>query len=132
MPNTIAEYYKDELIDWNNSILFHNKEMQEMTQKLAEVIRRNSIEGIGEKVEAHQALLNHLSDAFYQLQLSIQEQHASLKTDSRLIDDTLVGGETERRQNDIRRRMQETVKAYVDVKFNCYNFLSGTLRKNKE
>ncbi len=63
MPNTIAEYYKDELVDWNNSILFHNKEMQEMTQKLAEVIRRNSIVGIGEKVEAHQVLLNRLSDA---------------------------------------------------------------------
>jgi hypothetical protein len=131
MPNTIAEYYTDELIDWSDSIMHYNKEMDELEQKLGEVIRRNSIEGIAEKVEIHQTLLNRLSDQFYKIQIGIQLQEEALKTDSTLIDDTMISGETEKQQNELRSKMQETMSAYIEVKFNCYKFLSDTLRKKK-
>lgn len=129
MPNTIAEYYTDELIEWNKSIIFYNSEVEEFTQKLAEVIMRNSIPHIAAKVEAHQTLLNRVSDKLHKLQTQIQDQLPVLKTDSRLIDDTLINTETEKRQNELRRKMQAAVKEYIDVKFDCYNFLSGTLKK---
>ena len=68
MPTNIAEYYISELLDWNNAIIFYNEEMEEIEQKLAEVISRNSIVGIAEKVEFQQTLLNDVSDKFYKLQ----------------------------------------------------------------
>jgi|SRR5665647_1991833 len=129
MPNTIAEYYTDEMVDWNDSITFYSEEMDELEQKLGEVIRRNSIVGIAEKVEVHQTLLNELSEKFYKLQIEIQQQEAALKTDSTLIDDTLINNETEKRQVELRSKMQAAEKEYIDVKFDCYNFLSGTLKK---
>ena len=57
MASTIATYYSDELIDWNESILFYNKETDDLSQKLGDVLRRNSIVGIAEKVESQQELL---------------------------------------------------------------------------
>src|SRR5665647_1505768 len=132
MPNTIAEYYTDELLDWNKSIIFYNHEMHEFTQKLGDVIRRNSIVGIVEKVEVHQTMLNWLSEKFYKIQLEIQQQETALKTDSTFIDDTLIKNETENRQVELRRKMQSAEKEYIDIKFECYNFLSGTLKKKND
>jgi len=131
MPNTIAEYYTDELTDWNDSILHYNTEMDELEQKFGEIIRRNNIEGIAAKVEAHQTLLNRLSDQFYKIQIGIRLQEEALKTDNTLIEDSMISGEIEKQQNELRRKMQAIVSAYIEVKFNCYSFLSETLRKKK-
>ncbi|MBX9781721.1 MAG: hypothetical protein K2X48_00370 [Chitinophagaceae bacterium] len=129
MSTTIAAYYSDELTGWNEAILFYNEEVDELEQKLEEVIRRNSIQGIAEKVETHQALLNHTSEKFYRIQLQIQQQEAALKADSTLLDDTAIKNETGQKQNDLRREMQAAEKEYIDAKFECYNFLSGILKK---
>ena len=94
MSTTIAEYYTDELVEWNDSINFYSKEMDKLEQKLGEIISRNSIVGIAEKVEAHQTLLNELSDIFHRLQIEIQQQEAVFKTDSTLVDNTLINNET--------------------------------------
>jgi len=132
MATTIAEYYTDELIKWNNAVVFYNNEIHEFSQKLEEVIRRNSIVGIAKKVEAHQTLLNQSADKFSSLQKAIQQQEAALKTDSTLVDDTLMNNETEKRQTGLRIMMQAAEKEYIDVKFDCYNLLSGTLKKKKD
>lgn len=129
MSTTIAEYYTDELVEWNDSINFYSKEMDKLEQKLGEIISRNSIVGIAEKVEAHQTLLNELSDKFHGLQIEIQQQEAVFKTDSTLVDNTLINNETGMRQAELRRNMQTAEKEYIDVKFDCYNFLSQTLKK---
>jgi hypothetical protein len=129
MPNTIAEYYTGELLGWNKSIVFYNTEMNEITLGLSEVIRRNSIVDIGNKVEAHQNLLNKLSDKLYQIQSKILEQQAVLKTNDHLIEDTMVNDEIEKQQEDLRTKMQVLLKEYIDVKFTCYRFISDTLKK---
>lgn len=132
MATTISEYYTDELLDWNNSIVFYKNEMDEFTQKLGEVIRRNSIVGIAERVEENQTLLNKVGDKFYRIQIEIQQQGQALKSDSTLLDDRLINTETEKRQVELRSKMQAAEKEYIDVKFTCYNFLSGTLKKKND
>lgn len=129
MPNTIAEYYTDELLNWNNAILYYNQEMDDFEKKLGEVIRRNSITGIAAKVETQQAGLNSMTDKFYKIQQKIKEQAASLKSGTSLIDDASINIEIEKRQLDLRSRMQTAEKEYIDIKFTCYNFLTGTLKK---
>jgi peptidoglycan hydrolase CwlO-like protein len=129
MPTTIAEYYTDELINWNETIIFYNEEMNYLTQQLAEVIQRNSIEGIAKKVEVHQDQLNRLSDKFYRLQTQIDQQQDALKTDSTYIDNGLIDEQIEQRQLELRNKMRAAEKEYIDVKFTCDNFLSGTLKQ---
>ena len=129
MPNVKAEYYSDELLDWNHSIDFNNSEMELLTEKLTEVIRRNSIVGIADKVEAQQTRINGSLDTFRKLAFEIEQQEAALKTDNTLIEDAQINNETEKRQEALRARMQAAEKEYIDVKFDCYHFLSGTLKK---
>lgn len=129
MSTTIAAYYIDELTDWNESIRLYHEEADEFEQKLEEVVRRNSIAGIAAKVETHQALLNQASEKLYKLQVKIEQQQTTLKTDGTLVDDKAINIETEKQQNELRHRMQAAEKEYIDAKFDCYNFLSQTLKK---
>lgn len=129
MGTTIAEYFTDELVEWNRLIAFYNREMDEFEHKLAEVIQRNTIPNIAVKVENEQDKLNAVSEKFNRLQVQIQQQEAALKTNSTLIDNALINTETEKQQNELRCNMQQTEKEYIDTKYGCYNFLSGTLKK---
>jgi len=95
------------------------------------VIRRNSITGIAEKVEAQQSLINRVSDKFHKLQTAIQQQQEVLKTDHTLIDNSFISTDTENLQNELRRKMQELEKEYIDTKYSCYNFLSTHVNLKK-
>ena len=129
MPHAIAEYYLEELVDWNRLVAFYDNELAELGNKLAEVIQRNTIPNIAAKVEKEQDKLNVVALKFHQLGTQIRTQLTTLKTDSTVIDDKLIKKETEKQQNELRRNMQLVEKEYVDTKYDCYNFLSGTLRK---
>jgi cell division protein FtsX len=129
MATTMAEYYNDELVEWNRLIAFNDQEMDELEHKLAEVIQRNTIPNIAAKVEVEQHKLNSASKEFYKLRKQIQQQEATLKTDSTLIDDSVINPETEKQQNELRLNMRRAEKEFVDSKYDCYNFLSQILRK---
>ena len=129
MATTISQHYTDELLDWEQSISFYNEEMDEIEQKMLDVIRRNCIVGIAKKVNEHQTLLHQLSFEFDRLQEEIKQQEAELKMDSALVDDAFINYETEKLQAELRSKMQAAEKEYIDVKFECYNFLSETFKK---
>lgn len=131
MPTTIAGYYLDELVDWTRLIGFYNREIIEFGNKLAEVIRRNTIPNIAIKVEVQQRSLNAVAARFKMLHKNIDEQHKELKFDHELIDNRSINLETEKRQGELRQKMEEAEKLYVDVKYSCYHFLSETLKKQK-
>lgn len=132
MATTIAEYYLDELVDWNRTIAFYNHEMNEFEKKLAEVIQRNSIPGIAARVENEQHKLNAVSGKFFRLQAYMNQQRSSLKTDSTLVDDALIKKEIEKQQQELRQGMQQIEKEYIDAKYACQHFLSETLKKKKD
>ena len=129
MGTSIAEYFIDELVEWNRLIAFYNGEMGEFEHKLAEVIQRITIPNIALEVENEQDKLNAVAEKFNLLQVQIQRQEAALRTDGTFIDNAMINTETEKRQNELRRNMQQTEREYVDIKYGCYNFLSGIFRK---
>jgi len=129
MSTNIAAYYLEELVDWRRKILGYSREMEEFVKRLEEVIRRNSIIGIAGLVEDQQALLNRVAAKFHSLQSVIRKQEAGIKTDSTLKEDSSIDTETERTQAGLRAKMQKAEKEYIDIKFGCYQFLSGTLKK---
>jgi len=124
MPATIATYYFDELEDWNHSIDFCHEEIAALTEKLNEVIRRNSIVDIANKVEAQQDSLDKFTSQFHKLQSEIKEQEIALISDSTLADDKSINDSMIQRQDLLRRNMQAAEKEYIDVKYNCHYFLS--------
>ena len=132
MTTNIAEYYLDELIKWNKLIGFYNQELDDFEIKLAEIIQRNTIPGIAAKVEAQQDKLNAISHKFYSLQDKILQQESTLKSDHEFISDTLINTEIEKQQSDLRQNMKQLEKEYIDIKYDCYNFLSGTLKKRND
>ncbi|MGZ8543649.1 MAG: hypothetical protein ACXWV0_00065 [Flavisolibacter sp.] len=124
MPATIAIYYSDELENWSHSIDFCNEEIAELTERLAEVIRRNSIPEFAGKVEGQQTALNKVTQLFHKLQLQIQEQETALKSNSTLAEDKLINDATVLNQDVLRRNLQAVEKEFIDVKYNCHYFLS--------
>jgi hypothetical protein len=128
---TIATYYFDELTNWNESIIFYENEMDGIEQKLDEVIRRNSVVDIAEKVEAHQTQLNQALEKFYKLLIDIEKQEVALTTNDTVIEDKAINLKMEKQQTDMRRTMYEIEKEYIDVKFQCHSFLSEILKSKK-
>ena len=115
MSTIQSSYYSNELSDWGHAIGFYEEENDNLGQQLGEVISRNCIIGIAEKVEAEQALLNHAAAKFGIFSLTLRTRRGLLRTDSTFIDDTGVTDEMQEMQDAIRRKMQEAETAFVDV-----------------
>jgi hypothetical protein len=128
MATSIAEHYSDELDNWVQSLNFYNIEMDLLESKLHEIVRRNCIVGIAEKVNTYQVKLSNLSEKFDSLLETIELQEAELKIDGKLIDDFRIDYETENQQTELRTKMQGLEKKYVVVKQDCNTFLSETLK----
>jgi ABC-type phosphate transport system auxiliary subunit len=128
MATSIAEHYSDELDNWVQSLNFYNIEMDLLESKLYEIVRRNCIVGIAEKVNTYQVRLSNLSEKFDSLLETIELQEAELKIDGKLVDDFLINYETENQQTELREKMQGLEKKYVVVKQDCNTFLSETLK----
>lgn len=129
MATVISSYYSSELSDWNNSIRFYEEEIEGLTRQLGEVVSRNSIVGIAARVETEQDILNQVTDRFYRFQAELEEQEKMLTSDSNYIDDSGVTDEIREKQDQLRAGMQDLEKDFIDMKFNCYRFLSDTLKK---
>lgn len=132
MPTTLAAYFIEELTDWQRTIAFYTEEMEGLTLKLQEVISRNSIPHIAEKVEEHQSVLNGVAEHFYHLQTQFNQQKAALKSDGALVDDAQIKGETSATQNDLRQHMLQAEKEYIEARTGCWSFLSGLFKNRNE
>ncbi|MBL7740859.1 MAG: hypothetical protein JNK14_16685 [Chitinophagaceae bacterium] len=129
MANTIAAFYADELTDWSHHIDLYSGEAEEFEERLKEVIQRNNIPAIGEAVDHFQDMLTGILNKLFRLQEEIYQQEEKLRTDGSLAGNSSITTETEKQQNLLRRFMQAVEKEYIDVKYACYDFLSGTLKK---
>ena len=128
MANTKANYYLKELTDWKNSIDFYKEEINIFSTRLGAVISRNSIPHIAEKVESFQTIVNNWADSFYRLQIEIEQQKIILTTDHTAVDDTLINADSEKRQLLLRHNMLVAEQGWLNSKFDCYDFLAGTLK----
>lgn len=131
MNTTVAGYYVDELAHWIRQIQFYNNEIAGFGTKLEEVIQRNTIPHIAEKVEAQQSSLNKVLGQFKILHAAIEAQHDRLKTDHALIDNRQIDENTNETQNQLRQQMEQAEKFYLEVKYSCYHFLSESLGRQR-
>jgi hypothetical protein len=131
MNTTVAGYYVDELAHWIRQIQFYDNEIAGFGTKLSEVIQRNTIPHIAEKAEAQQSSLNKVLAQFKMLHHLIDGQHERLKKDHALIDNKQIDENTNETQNQLRLKMEQAEKFYLEVKYSCYHFLSESLGRQK-
>lgn len=129
MATNKAEFFIGEMRDWKRTIASRMDEIYDLTNRLAQVIQRNSIPNIAGKVEIHQHKLDDVSEKFHRLQKMFNRQEKSLRTDSALVDDSQLKKETENFQNGLRRKIHEAEKKLVDSKNDCQDFLAGIYKK---
>lgn len=127
MSTRIAEYFAEENLDWSESIQDLYDEIDIINERLSEVIRRNSISGIADKVEVYQNELDRVSDNIEAIEAEIGIQEVAIKQGDDYIEDRMVDPSIERRQESLRERMKDAEKEYIEVKFACYQFLSDLL-----
>ena len=132
MATTLAQYFTNELQDWNRTIAFYSAEIDGLTTKLNEVVRRNSIPHIATLAEAQQDKLNAVLNNFYRLQLQFRQQESKLRTDSTLVDDSFVKEDIEDRQKGLRTKMAQAEKECVDIRADCQNFLLKMFKKRTD
>jgi hypothetical protein len=123
MATTIAKQFTGELRDWRRTIAFYDDQIAVLTVRLGEVVRQNSIPNLSARVEEQQDKLNVAFDRFAHLQGEFGEQESALKTDSRLIDDSVVSETIEEHQRELRQGMLRAEKACVDATNSCEEFL---------
>ena len=127
---TISEYYTSELSEWNHDVNLHLDEMDQLEDKLTAVIRRNSIPGIAAEVEKHLHHLEKITDILQTLQYDIREQETLMRTyAAKPANEEILKKDAEKKQAVLRLNMHAAEKEFIDVKFGCYEFLSGTLKK---
>lgn len=105
------------------------REMNEFVIKLNEVVQRNTIPGIGARVEVHHQKLNIIFGKLYRVKILIDQQEQALKKEDTFIDDKSISPDVEKEQRRIREDMRETEKEYVDIKYECYSFFADTITK---
>lgn len=128
MASTIAKYFSDELSHWERTIAFYFSEIDGLTTKLNEVITRNSVPRIAEKVEVQQTRLDQAEENFSRLHMQFEKQKATLKANSAFIDDSAIGGNIEVKQQELRRHMIQAEKEYIEARTACQLFLSDMFK----
>lgn len=126
MPTTIAQRYFDELESWNESVKFYTLEINHFASKLFEVIRRNSVKGIAEKVNTYQVNLTTLSEELATFSNYVKLQEYEIKTDTILIKDVNISIEANNQQSELRKNMKALDKKFIDEKYACNIFLSNS------
>ena len=128
MDTNLAQRYFEELENWSDSIKFYSIELDHLESKLYEVIRRNSIVGIAEKVNVYQNSLTNLSEKFDSLLENINIQESEINNEGKLLEDSHISFEMDKQQVDLRKKMKTLEKKFIDAKYNCNTFLLGSLK----
>ncbi|HVZ57109.1 MAG TPA: hypothetical protein VG870_10660, partial [Chitinophagaceae bacterium] len=108
---------------------FYGEELEEIEDRLEEVIRRDSIPHLAARVEEQQSAMDSYTEAFHAIGMRFGAQERELRRDDGFLDDEDIGQDVERKQNDLRREMQKLERRFVDGKHQCQNFLSNLFRK---
>lgn len=127
MSTTIATYYSDELITLDEATGFYTDEILELETRLTDLIHRDSIPHLATTAEHFLDQLSKQQQHFLMLQKDIAEQQNKLKQNDGFIPNSNFSPEITANQDSLRKKMFGAEKEYLDVKYGCLDFLSGTI-----
>ena len=127
MSTRIAGYYTEEIMDWRDALQGYFDEMENLGQRIEDVIRRDSVTSIEAAARSRMEAMEDIGGLMERLDDLLDRQEAVLLRDGSLVDDEEVDEPVRSRQDALREGMLEAEKRYADMKFDCYRFLAETL-----
>ena len=124
MPTEISKHYASQLQEWMDAIYFDLGLSTRLTDRLEEVIRRNTIVGIADKVEIHQSHLDEVERKLSILEEKINQQKAAIAPNGIEVDDAVIDQPIRQMQSQLGRKMKKVENEFIRVKFECNSFLS--------
>ncbi len=123
MSSEISRYFSEQLKDCNEAIYFDLGISSKLSERLEEVIRRNTIVDIAAKVEVYQKKLNDIERKLYALEAMVKRQEKLIHDNQATNINAEVNDDIKLRQQLIARKMKKTESDFIGVKFNCNAFL---------
>jgi hypothetical protein len=127
MERMVAEYYNEELADWNQITGHCIEEALDFEQRLTDIIRRDSIPAVAASAEHFLQRFELLQQQFLELQNQVEVQESKLVLNNLPVDDKKITDQTILNQSVLRKKMFQTEKDFLDAKYGCYEFFSGIL-----
>ena len=127
MESLAAEYYNEELADWNGINQYSIDEILEFEQRLTDIIRRDSIPSVAGPAEHFLQQFEVLQQRFLALQHDVEIQENKLVRDHLPVENKSITDQIILNQTLLRKKMFQAEKEFLDAKYSCYEFLSGLL-----
>jgi hypothetical protein len=127
MVTSIAEYYMEELEDWKNIIALHLHEIDELEEWLNIILQYDTVPMFEAKGEHYLNQFHLFKQNWLKLRKTIETLEARLLTDERPIENKLVSDELKAEQKELRNKMRNIEKDYIDTKYDCDDFVAETV-----
>ena len=123
MSTEISRYFSEQLKDSLDAIYFALGISSRLSERLEEVIRRNTIVDIAARVEVYQKKLNDIERKLYALEGIVKRQERSINQIQDSNENAEVDEDIKLRQQIIVRKMKKAEGEFIRVKFDCNAFL---------
>lgn len=124
MNTEISKHFSAQLQDWIDAIYFDLGLSSRLSDRLEEVIRRNTIVGIADKVEVYQNQLHDVERKLYIIEEKINQQKSLISNDGIEFDNAEIDQNTRHQQMQLSRKMKRVENEFIRAKFDCNTFLS--------
>lgn len=127
MRNSVSGFFLLELEGWNDSLSFYKQEIERSSDWLKSILQLNTVPGLALKVEHYMAEYSKVGSEIEQLLEKVGKMSADLNEDelpdeAGPVKDAFIAG-----QKDMRARMQVLEKKYLELKYECDEFVAATL-----
>lgn len=127
MRNSVSEFFLLELEGWNESLLFYKEEIGRSSDWLKSILQLNTVPGLALRVEHYMAEYSKAGSEIGELIGKVGKMSADLSEDelpdeAGPVKDAFITG-----QKDLRARMQALEKKYLELKYECDEFVAATL-----
>lgn len=124
MNTEISKHFSAQLQDWIDAIYFDLGLSSRLSDRLEEVIRRNTIVGIADKVEVYQNQLHEVERKLYIIEEKINQQKSLISKNGIEFDNAEIDQNTRHLQMQLSRKMKRVENEFIRAKFDCNTFLS--------
>lgn len=127
MRNSISEFFLLELEGWTESLGFYLEEIKRSSEWLSSILKLNTVPGLSMKVEHYLQEYDRISGEINALSGKMKELISRLSGEDMYppdgpIEEAFVIG-----QKEMRMKMQKLEKKYLELKYECDEFVAGTL-----
>ncbi len=123
-----SSFYDDELRKMKQIVMTHFEELNSLENKLAAIIKRNSIVDIAAKVEVYQLMVDKITSRLRELNARINEMIVQSGSSADKSIENTENNNNEQLMKDIHLELGYSEKEFDDVSYYCKNFIEETLK----